>query len=292
VLPHLNPKILGSHTGNGEALAHYILEHYQTLSQSPQPPQPKRTTASIPRSDNKDDEYGDDNGDDVNHGDSNNKPKGELSPLLFLVGDQRRDIIPKTLMSPSLPREQRVQVDELVVYETGVMASFAEDLDRAIRTCQGQATSATSRPSDEESSEPLQLDGLDSRSRVSNVIVVVIFSPSGCRDTLQRLGLLDEKSGKAKAKYLSRPSPDHRDVSSESKTTTNQQADGNVSPPPPPKTTTENQRFIIATIGPTTRDYMRKQFNFEADICAETPSPEGVGKGIMKYLEQQGMLQE
>ena len=73
------------HTGNGEGLAHFILEHYNALP-------------------------------------------GVKKPLLFLVGEQRRDIIPKTLMEPHpWPDELRVEVKELVVYETGVMSSFATD---------------------------------------------------------------------------------------------------------------------------------------------------------------------
>ena len=44
--------------------------------------------------------------------------------LLFLVGEVRRDIIPKTLASAG------IGVDELVVYETQVMKTFPDDLKR------------------------------------------------------------------------------------------------------------------------------------------------------------------
>ena len=64
--------------GNGEALAHYMLDHYGQW-----------------------------------YRDRKVKP-----PLLFLVGEQRRDIIPKTLMDPALADDRRIQVDELVVYGT------------------------------------------------------------------------------------------------------------------------------------------------------------------------------
>ena len=43
-------------------------------------------------------------------------------------------------------------------------------------------------------------------------------------------------------------------------------------------------RYVIATIGPTTRDYLRREFGFEADVCAEVPSPEGIADGVKKFL--------
>lgn len=52
---------------------------------------------------------------------------GPKLPILFLVGEQRRDIIPKTLQSPNLSKERYTPVDEVVVYETGEMLSFRED---------------------------------------------------------------------------------------------------------------------------------------------------------------------
>lgn len=73
---------------------------------------------------------------------------------------------------------------------------------------------------------------------------VVVFSPSGCEAMLRALGLLDDESGKER----------------------------------------EKRRTYIATIGPTTRDYLRKRFGFEPDVCAERPSPEGVGEGITRFM--------
>jgi uroporphyrinogen-III synthase len=87
----LKCQILGAETGNGEALAKFMLDHYNT------------TNKSIGIS--------------------------TKAPLLFLVGEQRRDIIPKTLHAA----EDRIDVEELVVYETGEMASFHEDLRIALR---------------------------------------------------------------------------------------------------------------------------------------------------------------
>ncbi|KAJ5941919.1 Tetrapyrrole biosynthesis uroporphyrinogen III synthase [Penicillium verrucosum] len=78
--------------------------------------------------------------------------------LLFLVGEVRRDIIPKTLMDTTLPVEKRVGVEELVVYETGVMESFEGDFADVV-------------------------------GRSAGDVWVVVFSPTGCEAMLRVLGL-------------------------------------------------------------------------------------------------------
>jgi uroporphyrinogen-III synthase len=196
ILSLLTPQIFGSHTGNGEVLAHYILEHYHSL------PGPTYTL-----------------------------------PLLFLVGEQRRDIIPKTLMDPSLPEDKRISVDELVVYETGVMESFAHEFASHISKIESDAE--------------------------RGVAVVVVFSPSGCEAMLRCLGYIDsENKLTEKGKRRGIKASDDKGL---------------------PETGT---RYVVATIGPTTRDYLQRQFGFEADVCAETPSPQGVGEGVKKFLER------
>lgn len=149
-------QVLGEHTGNGEDLAYFIREHYANAQ-----PTPTRT----------------------------------MPPLLFLVGDKRRDIIPKVLMGggdggsggggsqdlqepplpPPPPPPPRIQVDEIVVYGTGVMTSFAEDFQRALDNTQ------------------------DRPARW-----VVVFSPTGCDSMLAGLGLLDPVTGKVRATTGSR----------------------------------------------------------------------------------------
>lgn len=177
--PPLN--IFGAEMGNGEALAHYMLEHYIEW-----------------------------------YKDRDVKP-----PLLFLVGDQRRDIIPKTLMDPKLSAQQRIQVDELVVYGTGVMESFERDFSERL---------------DQTVNEPLRW--------------VVVFSPTGCEAMLRALGMLDPETGKVK------------------------------------ETTSARKGTFIATIGPTTRDYLRHQFGYEPDVCAEKPSPEGIEDAIRSFMQK------
>lgn len=167
--------------GNGEALSHYMLDHYIEW-----------------------------------YKDYDVKPS-----LLFLVGDQRRDIIPKTLMNPDLAANRRIQVDELVVYGTGVMHSFEKDFASRL---EGSG------------SVPLRW--------------VVVFSPTGCEAMLRALGMLDAETGKVKQKL----SP----------------AKG---------------KTYIATIGPTTRDYLKDMFGYEPDVCAAKPSPEGVEAGILDFMK-------
>ena len=168
--------VFGSHTGNGEALAQYIIEHYGQW-----------------------------------YNDRPSKP-----PLLFLVGEQRRDIIPRTLMDTSLPSESQIPVTEEVVYGTGVMESFPDDFAKSLQTSQSQRR------------------------------WVVVFSPTGCDSMLKGLGMLDGATGKVV--------PGKRD----------------------------GQTFI-ATIGPTTRDFLVNTFGFEPDVCAKTPSPEGILQGIQEF---------
>lgn len=184
--------VVGAHTGNGEALAEFILQWHSTL----------------PR--------------DVTHLD------GRKLPLLFLVGEQRRDIIPKTLTNEELPYHEQIQVTELVVYETGEMATFEEDFTGLVRQAKAQKVKEQ---------------------------WVVVFSPQGCEAMLNGLGWLDEKSGNFSAGL--------KEV---------------VSGP---------MKTRIATIGPTTRDYLQEELGFEPDVCAPQPSPEGVGKAILDFEDDE-----
>jgi uroporphyrinogen-III synthase len=175
--------ILGEHTGNGEALAAYMLEHY-----------------------------------------GNTYPGTSKPPILFLVGDKRRDIIPKTMQAAGLGEDRRCKIDELVIYETGEMQSFKDNFSTLWR-----------RNSDA---------GHDRQW-------IVVFSPTGCQAMLESLGFLDPATGRA------RPGRDRTDI-------------------------------LIATIGPTTRDYLLDEFGFSPDVCAEKPSPEGIAEGIQTF-EQLGI---
>ncbi|TGJ83991.1 hypothetical protein E0Z10_g4770 [Xylaria hypoxylon] len=176
-------RIFGEHTGNGDALARYILEHYGEWYRG-------RPT----------------------------KP-----PLLFLVGEQRRDIIPKTLMDDALPADTRIEVTETVVYGTGVMESFPKDYEKMLSSTRDRSTRW-----------------------------VVVFSPTGCDSMLRGLGFVTD-----------------------GKTTKAMKGPG-------------QRTTYIATIGPTTRDYLVRTFGFEPDVCAEKPSPEGIWEAITNFKNRLG----
>lgn len=136
-LPHA--EVLGEDTGNGEELARFILGHYNSL--------PSRLSGKD----------GDDDG-------------SRKLPLLFLVGEQRRDVIPRILQrddAEATPDEERVEVHESVVYETRVMESFEEEFRGAVRAF---------------------VDGVDGEGDVAHVLWVVVFSPTGCDAMLRVLG--------------------------------------------------------------------------------------------------------
>lgn len=140
--------------------------------------------------------------------------------ILFLVGEKRRDVVPKTLQADELPPKKRLKVDELVIYETGEMLTFKSDFSSIWKK-------------NTESGAAHQW--------------VVVFSPTGCKAMLESLDILDEETGKLK--YNATP-----------------------------------RKTLIATIGPTTRDYLLNDFGFSPDVCAEKPSPEGVANGIKSYM--------
>lgn len=180
--------VIGEQTGNGDALAKFILEWHATLS---------RDVTFL---------------------------EGRKLPLLFLVGEQRRDVIPKLLQSEEVHPLDRIKMTEVVVYETGEMATFEEDFTSLVRAAKAKKVKQQ---------------------------WVVVFSPQGCEAMLNGLGWLDEKSGQFSAAI--------REVMS------------------------GGMETRIATIGPTTRDHLVQEFGFEPDVCADKPSPEGVGEGIEKF---------
>ncbi|KAM3414282.1 hypothetical protein BST61_g10935 [Cercospora zeina] len=190
--------IVGEETGNGEALANFILQHHNDSTTV------AREVTSL---------------------------NGKKLPLLFLVGEQRRDVIPRKLQfehveeSDVVAPTDRIPVTELVVYETGERDTFEEEFTEVMQ---------------------------EAKSVGAKEQWVVVFSPQGCEAMLSALGWLAEGG-----KY----SAGRREV-----------AEGSSS-----------MKTRIATIGPTTRDHLRGQFGFDPDVCAETPTPEGVAGGIVKF---------
>ena len=165
------PTIIGADTGNGRALANLLVQTFQrdhTLAINGSHVSPE--TSELPR-----------------------------LPLLFLVGDKRRDIIHKRLAAENIPLE------ELTVYETNIASTFNEELDHVMEDKQ---------------------DG--------DIEWIVFFSPSGAEIALKKLKTLPRK-------------------------------------------------IKVATIGPTTEEYLRKEWNLIPDMVSAKPEPISMVHGILNH---------
>ena len=120
-------------------------------------------------------------------------------PLLFLVGDKRRDIIPKRLAV------ENILLEELVVYETAIAPTFDQELDRVLED-----------------------------ETHGDIEWIVFFSPSGAEVALEKLKRL-------------------------------------------------NKKIKIATIGPTTEEYLRKEWNLIPDMVSAKPEPISMVHGILNH---------
>lgn len=76
---------------------------------------------------------------------------------------------------------------------------------------------------------------------------VVVFSPTGCRAMLDGLGRL-RKDGSDRGRQASKA-----------------------------------PHVFIVTIGPTTRDYLMREFECTPDVCARNPTPEGLYRAIEEF---------
>lgn len=232
----LNPSIHGTHTGNGANLASFILQHYNYLHgchwfeyfEAPRLP-------FIPLLGMSSQNYG-------RKRLERDDPRLAKKPLLFLVGEVRRDIIPKTLGNAE--GSNRIEVDEVEVYRTEVMKSFEEDLQAVCNELDTEVQS--------ESGE--------------DVRAVVVFSPQGSDATLRRIGYLDA-DGQPTAGSITRWH--QQKIESMSSEQINYQ---------------KKTKWILVTIGPTTRDYLKDKLGVEPDVCAEQPNPEALKKGIEDFL--------
>lgn len=215
--PFIPPSsVYGHDSGNGDRLAQFILRHYNSIY-------PNTITPT-------------------GNNNNNNNNKREKPPLLFLAGETRRDIIPRTLMrDPSLSADQRIHVEELVVYETRLLPSFADDLratlDRLLLFGNEKPPTAAAA------------------AAAAAPIWIVVFSPTGCRELLTVVGILDdddeekEETGREKKREWS-----------------------------------SKDQVKIASIGPTTQSYLLDELGFRPHVCAEKPTPESVAEAIRGWM--------
>ncbi|KAL2420029.1 hypothetical protein ABEF95_001818 [Exophiala dermatitidis] len=274
----LAPVVLGEH-GTGAQLAQYILSHYNAQDERMiYTSRPTRDgVAADGERHNK--QYfveekiekirsrtvGEHHDQDQNQNEQQHRQQNQENTrkkgLLFLVGEQRRDIIPKTLMDPEnkLHPRQRISVDEVEVYSTDVMSSFQRDFEAMIRS---------------------------SKLDKSPIVVVVVFSPQGSESMLRALGFIDESNTLTKEAI-------GRWENREKLTNLRRHGGGAQGDADALDQNTSNdqpQTYVIVTIGPTTRDYLKTKFDFDADVCAAKPSPEGVGEGVKAFLSSKGLI--
>ena len=145
------PEVTGEVSGNGEALAYFIRGHYNQRCLW--------------------------------------KRWARKPPLLFIVGEQRRDAIPKILNGPNISEGEKIRVDELVMYETIQREDFQEEF----------------------------LKLMNQTSPDSVIQWVVVFSPQGCRALLDGLGRLNSEgkdrgrdASRAKSTYIATIGPTTR----------------------------------------------------------------------------------
>lgn len=155
---------------------------------------------------------------------------GAMKPILFLTGEKRRDIIPRTLMEPSLPPEQRIQVDEMVVYKTGELQEFGFHFSRMLALTGGGG------------------------GRGGGVRWIVVFSPAAGAHVFGALGWLEAGTGQVRMGEME-----------------------------------GGRKTFVVCIGPTTKEYLEREFGFVADVVAEKPSPMGVREGIEKFMREKGI---
>jgi uroporphyrinogen-III synthase len=169
--------IVGADTGNGSALANLIVQSFRRDHSLA-----KHYHTSLEDST------------------ENHTPLPQL-PLLFLVGDKRRDIIPKRLAA------ENIALEELVVYETTIASTFDEELDRVMADT---------------------TDG--------DIEWIVFFSPAGAEVALEKMKRL-------------------------------------------------NRRINVATIGPTTEEYLRKEWGLIPNMVAAKPEPVSMVRGILEHIK-------
>lgn len=127
---------------------------------------------------------------------------GRKFPLLFLTGEQHRDIIPKTLMGMDmgmgeLPPSERIPLRELVVYEAGIKPGLVGELERTLQRLLPGSRSGS---------------GEGEGKGEERVLWVVLFSP-GSSDavlsSLQRAGLDGDERKKVFIATIGSTTRDH-----------------------------------------------------------------------------------
>ncbi len=240
--------VYGAETGNGESLARFIQAHYNALYAPAQDRSRQR----------------------------------QKLPILFLVGEQRRDVIPRMLMrDETLSEQDRIVVEEWVVYEAKVSSSLRRDLEWALEEVFAPGPAGAGVGAVEEGKardghgDSEELVKGHETSRV-DMCWIVVFSPTGCEELLGDLGHVPPSLSQSPPSPSSTTS--YRTSNNPAITWSTTIKNG------PERSKTQEKRIYIATIGPTTRDHLRRSLGFEPHVCAQSPTPQGVGEGIRAFM--------
>ncbi len=200
----------------------------------------------------------------------------------------------------ALSEQERIVVEEWVVYEALISSSLGHDLGTALEEVfapgpgpagagVGAVEEGNARDGDGESLMAVK----DHEGSRRDVCWIVIFSPTGCEELLSVLGhappSIPESPPLPQSSSSSPPPPP---------SSSSLKADGynSYNNPPitwpttikngPERTKMRERAIYIATIGPTTRDNLRHSLGFEPHVCARSPTPQGVGEGIRAFMRR------
>lgn len=194
--------------------------------------------------DEDEDQDGEGNGDKDENENVSNPPK-----VIFLTGETRRDIIPRVL------REGGVSIEEIVIYETRVDDKFEAQLQSALRDTEALV-------------------------QTSGVRWIVVFSGQGAREMLRGLGWLDG-SGRVKEGWLDE---DGSMKGEEEETRRKGGKDDSRSRSNSRSSRRRRRNTFVASIGPTTAEYLKNEFGLQVDVCAQKPTGEALREGIDRFM--------
>ena len=172
--------------------------------------------------------------------------------VLWLAGEKRREGLAVGLEKAGW------EVETCVVYKTELDGGFSGRFRRG-----GEAAAAETR---------------------GGVMWVVIFSTQGAREVLRELG--GDGDGDSEEDV------EGGRVGGGGKQEEGQGQDGGLDQAGGMQTKTRRSRgrkTFLATIGPTTRDYLQAELGVLVDVCAERPSAEGLREGIERFMREKGI---
>ena len=184
-------------------------------------------------------------------------PKLRKKPLLFLAGEVRRDIVSVSLRQGRVQEQDGPPPAQPTTTTTTAATATTNNPqpNPAIEVTELEIYSTTTHPS-----FPATLtQHLQTLQPSHYPIILVLFSPTGAELALRAAGVL----------------PDH---------TNSDTTSININPPSEPQSLA-SAHPVLATIGPTTRDYISDKFGIAVPICATSPTPEGLLGSILAYLD-------